>query len=109
MTATNLPPSPAFDLALYRAHQNPETNPQPLCDGREAEFVGYELPPSKEEARALCAPCPLLAICKESARLHEAPGWGIKGGIAWYEGKQWHWLEKFGLLPDLYDDEQALE
>jgi hypothetical protein len=87
-----------FNAALDRAKRD-RAAPQPACDGRPATFVDYNVPPTEKECRALCEPCPLLAICRASARA-QGPEWGIRGGIAWQGGKQYHWLERFGLLPE---------
>ena len=88
-----------FDQALARARRDPD-QPQPLCDGRADEFTP-DVPPSEKEAKALCADCPLLAMCKEAAKGRAE--WGVHGGIVWLDGKQWHWLARFGLLSGEYE------
>ncbi len=88
----NRPKLPEFSEALHRAEQDPKA-PQPLCKGRYDEFLNYTSSPSKEEARALCAGCPLLMMCAASAR-QQRPAWGVQGGIAWERGRQSHWLKK---------------
>jgi hypothetical protein len=88
---TNRPMIPEFSAAL-RAAEIDERRPQPLCKGRD-EFISYQTAPQKAEARAMCAPCPLLSLCNASAR-HQRPAWGVQGGIAWERGRQSHWLKK---------------
>lgn len=94
----NEPASAEFTEALEDARKN-RTAPQPLCKGRPEAYMDYdEIPPSEAECKALCAPCPLLAICKRSAVKNQRPAHGVQGGIAWQDGKQYHWLEKLGHL-----------
>jgi hypothetical protein len=81
-------------LALALAENDPK-RPQPKCVERFDLYVDYDKPPNEEEAKELCSGCPLLDICRRSA-LADKPAWGVKGGIAWDEGKQRHWLEKLG-------------
>lgn len=94
---TNRPRTHEFQEALNRADES-RSEPQPLCRGREDEFVHYSATPSKEEARALCedergVACPLMKVCKPSARI-ERPAWGVQAGIAWNMGRQSHWLKQ---------------
>lgn len=70
------------------------------CRGREAEFTEYCDPrptrdedtdgryamPSREHAKQMCAPCPLLELCKDYAHL-DRPDFGIWGGQRWLGGK----------------------
>lgn len=84
----------AFNDALARAHIDPDA-PQPTCIKLPAQYVDYETPPSEAAARDMCRSCPLLDLCRESARV-EKPSWGVHGGIAWVNGKQHHWLVKLG-------------
>ena len=88
----------AFDEALDQAHLYPDA-PQPLCHGK-PELYTADIPPSEKRAKELCAPCPLLAICKEAARGRAE--WGVRGGIVWLDGKQFHWLARFSLLTGEY-------
>ncbi|WP_415134576.1 WhiB family transcriptional regulator [Microbacterium sp.] len=70
-----------------------EGAPQPLCAGRSAEFMDYEgYPPSEDEAKAMCAGCPLLEQCNLNAR-QQLPSWGVWGGIAWIDRRQAHILK----------------
>lgn len=99
---TNRPPLAPFIDALNLAHVDPDA-PQPLCDERTAEFVDYDVSPGEEAAAALCVDadgeeCPLMKVCRESAR-YERPEWGVRAGVAWKGGKQLHWLTKLGHLP----------
>lgn len=87
-----------FQVALDLADES-SAEPQPLCRGREEEFVHYSHPPSRDESEALCADqsgvdCPLKALCRASA-LEERPAWGVQGGIAWDLGRQAHWVKAF--------------
>lgn len=79
-----------FQKALDLADES-KSEAQPLCRGREDEFVHYSESPSQEEAEQKCAACPLMEVCLASARV-ERPAWGIRGGIAWDMGRQAHWL-----------------
>ncbi len=91
--------TPAFEAALEEARKDRKA-PQPLCVGNPGPFMDYEgAPPSEEECRALCAPCPLLAICKKSAS-YQRPEHGVQGGIAWLGGKQFAWLLKLGHIDE---------
>jgi hypothetical protein len=88
--------TPEFAEALALAHAD-ENAPQPACHGRTWDFVDYQTTPDRAAARKLCAGtspsdprrCPLLDVCKPSA-LQERPDWGVQGGIAWVNGRQWH-------------------
>lgn len=64
---------------------------------RDDAFVEFEDPrysdegpkppmPTTEQAAAMCAGCPLLAMCNEFAE-REKPDWGIHGGRIWIGGK----------------------
>jgi len=86
-----------FRIALYRARRH-DDQPQPLCLDRQAEFSDYEESPDEPTARAMCVDCPLLAVCLESA-MQSKPDWGVWGGIAWDQGRQVHWLRRFGIQP----------
>lgn len=52
------------------------------------EFVAYpeENLPTPERAAAMCAPCPILQLCREYG-FATKPGSGIWGGIVWVDGK----------------------
>jgi hypothetical protein len=93
--------TPEFNAALSLANRDPRA-PQPHCVNRWQDFDADDMP-SEEAAAALCAPCPLLAICRDSARL-ERPEGGVMGGILWRDGKQFHWLEKLGHLSEEKSD-----
>ncbi|GAB2699315.1 hypothetical protein BKA24_001785 [Microbacterium marinum] len=81
-------PLPGFTAALELANEKPAA-PQPYCAGSGPAYADYVTPPSAEVARQMCAPCPLMELCRASA-LHEKPAWGVHGGIAWVNGRQWH-------------------
>ena len=91
---------PEFKAALRKANLNPRA-PQPLCKGREAEYVDYpaSMTPDEREAEALCEECPLLSLCNSSAK-QERPAWGVQGGIAWDMGIQVHWRKKLSRKVD---------
>ena len=78
--------TPTFDAALTLARENPK-KPQPLCLDRTAEFADYTMAPTPKQAEELCEPCPLLALCKASAR-KTRPAWGVHGGEHWDMGKR---------------------
>lgn len=82
-----------YTEALQDAHQS-KRNPQPLCEGRSAEFVDYETGqhPDEETAAAMCAPCPLFEVCQTNAK-QQKPVHGVWGGIAWIDRKQAHLQE----------------
>ena len=70
---------PEYVNALEDNASNPgKTLP---CFGRYAEFVDYGAGdvPTEEEARALCAPCPIIDLCYANAR-HRGEVWGVWGG-----------------------------
>lgn len=83
-----------FADALRRAAGDPR-EPQPKCVERYDLYADYDDIPSEEEALALCVGCPLLEVCYDSARV-ERPSWGVRGGVAWKDGRQHHWLVKLG-------------
>lgn len=87
-----------FEIAIAQAEKDPN-RPQPACVGHSDEFVDYEPEdvPDEETAALLCERCPLLALCYKSATKSK-PEWGVWGGVAWYQGKQLRWLERFGYL-----------
>lgn len=85
-------PIEVFDHALSIARRH-EDAPQPACIGRPAQFVDYVNPPSEEEARQMCAPCPLLMLCRKAASKSNTQ-WGVQGGIVWANGRQYHWSRK---------------
>lgn len=82
----NRPVTPAYQDVLRTARRDPHA-PQPKCLERGEEYAFYEHPPTRAEAKELCEGCPLLAVCRESAR-RERPAWGVRGGIAWNMGTQ---------------------
>ncbi len=86
-----LPRLPEFEGALSLAAKRPAA-PQPDCldDPIYTDFVS---PPPAEIARKMCADCPLLLLCRESA-LRERPAWGVQGGIVWVFGQQYHLRRK---------------
>lgn len=86
----NSPRTHEFQEALDLADESAD-EPQYLCRGREDEFAHYEESPQKEVAEALCADCPLRALCLASAK-KEKPAWGVRGGVAWDMGRQVHWV-----------------
>ena len=96
------PRSAEFEGALELAYRDPD-EPQPLCEGKWAEFSDYVTPPDEQTCIDMCAPCPLLDICRENARATR-PSWGIQGGIAWKQGRQAHWLVKLGHYGDEVDE-----
>src|SRR5690606_11571298 len=55
----------------------------PLCSGREAEFIDYDEAPSPEQARNMCAGCPLLDPCRRYGEA--ARPFGVWGGNV-YDG-----------------------
>jgi hypothetical protein len=60
---------------------------QVKCETSPDEFVLYDISPSKEVAKAMCAGCPMLVLCREQA-LATKPAWGVMGGIAWNNRRQ---------------------
>lgn len=59
----------------------------PSCVGRPTVFSDYEEPPTPAEAKALCAGCPMLVLCKTFAQETKV-AWGVWAGIAWEDGRQ---------------------
>ena len=80
-----------FEGALRNARANPWAD-QPACNN-DPTFTLYETAPSVDEAREMCAPCPLLDLCRASA-LETKPAWGVWGGIVWVMGRQYHLRRK---------------
>lgn len=58
---------------------------RPLCLGREAEFVDYEVPPSAEAAKEMCRGCPVFDLCDSYATKVQRPTWGVWAGRVWVE------------------------
>lgn len=56
------------------------------CEGRADEFVLYAFTPTADDAAALCAGCPMAALCLERATVTHQ-GWGVWGGVAFVDGK----------------------
>lgn len=61
-------------------------NNEPLCAGREKEYVDYEFEPTINEAYNMCAGCPLLVQCSRFANA-SGPDHGVWGGEVWKQGK----------------------
>lgn len=104
---TNRPRTHEFQAALDLADES-TSEPQPLCRGREDEFVHYSKTPTKEAADALCRDeqgnrCPLREVCFASARV-ERPSWGVQAGIAWNFGRQAHWLKEDAVIGEDFSD-----
>ena len=59
----------------------------PRCNGREAEYVDYDEPPTAGRAQIRCTGCPFLEKCRTYSDL-EKPGWGIYGGNSWVDGRK---------------------
>ena len=59
-----------------------------LCEGLGFAFFEYATmaEPQVFEAQVMCAECPLLAACREKARITR-PVWGVYGGEVWRDGK----------------------
>jgi hypothetical protein len=76
-------PRSEFEKMLREASRNDWA---PDCKDRPDEFVMYDIPPTKDRAKALCAECPLLQMCGADARITK-PGWGIWGGNVWVDGR----------------------
>jgi hypothetical protein len=59
-----------------------------LCEGLEHAFIDYQTMAEPEvfEAQVMCASCPILAACRERARITR-PAWGVYGGEVWREGR----------------------
>lgn len=75
------------EYALYEQAHDDDT-PDPDGDAGEVLFVRYEEEglPTAEEAEAMCAGCPVLALCKEYGDIGKF-GSGIWGGVRWVDGK----------------------
>lgn len=58
----------------------------PCHDTEAAELFFSERPAELEEAKALCAQCPLLAECRQGA-LDRAEPWGVWGGAIFDSGR----------------------
>lgn len=58
------------------------------CKGRSPEFTDWDTdtPPSAAKARELCAPCPLLELCRDAA-LEREESWFVWGGLVFIDGK----------------------
>lgn len=82
----NRPATENYNAALREARKSPR-KPQPKCLARGELYAFYDQPPTRAEAKELCEGCPLLDVCRESAR-RERPAWGVRGGIAWNMGTQ---------------------
>lgn len=88
---------PEFAQALRDAHREELREdgtyaPQPLCLDNPGPWTDYGYPlPTARQAEALCAPCPLLEMCRSTAK-HRQPHWGVQGGITWIQGRQAHLL-----------------
>lgn len=91
-------PFKGFSDVLTAANVN-EKAPQPLCEGRSAEFVDYEVGqhPDEATAAAMCAGCPLLEMCLTNAR-QQMPVHGVWGGIAWIDRRQAHLIEPIPVI-----------
>lgn len=106
-------PLPEFDEALDAARRSKKA-PQPKCDGQPMVYVDYTTPPSAEIARELCAGagpkdparCKLYDLCRASA-LAERPDWGVRGGIVWVNGRQYHLRRTATHDVDELEDEAA--
>lgn len=81
------PEEGVFNRALDRAHMG--DGPAPMCDGLSEVFVDYRSAPTKDEAREMCEPCPLITLCRASAR-SVRPDHGVWGGEVWDRGRRLH-------------------
>lgn len=79
-----------YSEALSEAGRDPSA-PQPLCRWQPETYVDYDEDsiPDEFEAQELCIECPLFELCFDNAR-RTHPGWGVWGGVAWVNGRQWH-------------------
>lgn len=59
------------------------------CFGRELEFVDYQAAPSPEQAEVMCGGCPMYALCLAGSE-ESRPAWGVRAGVAWYQGHKHH-------------------
>lgn len=78
-----------FFHALEASHNG--DGPAPDCDQRPDEFVDYEVRPTPEDAEIMCSACPLLTLCRDSARRRK-PAWGVWGGEVWVSKRRVHLL-----------------
>jgi WhiB family redox-sensing transcriptional regulator len=58
----------------------------PCHDAEAAELFFSERPAQLEQAKALCATCPLIAECRQGA-LDRAEPWGVWGGAIFESGR----------------------
>lgn len=58
------------------------------CNGKPEEFTDWDTdnPPTAAKATELCAPCPLLTLCREAA-IERGEQWYIWGGLLFLDGK----------------------
>lgn len=56
------------------------------CMDKPERYVDYIIPPTEDEAEALCAGCPMRALCAEFAAATK-PGTGVWGGERWKYGR----------------------
>lgn len=105
-------PVRAYSAALTAARQN-EDAPQPYCLDAPETYVDYPTGqhPDEATAAAMCAPCPLLDLCRENAK-QQLPEHGVWGGIAWVNRRQAHLMveaEDIGELRVVADPTLELE
>jgi hypothetical protein len=83
-------PFKPYSDALTQANDN-ENAPQPYCLDASEKYVDYPVGshPDEATAAAMCAPCPLLEVCRENAK-QQLPVHGVWGGIAWVDRRQAH-------------------
>lgn len=92
---------PEYTKAMNDAHEEvvqPDGSviPHPKCDDNPGPYADYGYPlPTQAEAEALCEGCwfyeQLNNVCLRNGK-HRAPAWGIRGGVAFVEGRQVHLL-----------------
>ena len=63
------------------------------CAGKPELYVDYDIPPSAEQAAALCEGCPIAELCLEYA-LVTKQAWGVWGGHIIVAGKVLDEVEK---------------
>lgn len=75
-----------------------------LCHNNYEKWTDYDERsiPTEEEARAMCAGCPLFAACGNTAEATK-PGWGVWAGEVWVYGQRFNESMR-GTLEDDFDE-----
>jgi hypothetical protein len=81
-------PPTALELANVTDFNTARKFVDPLCNNKPGMFSDYDedVIPSPRNAMKMCAPCPLLALCRDYARTTK-PDWGVWGGQVWVFGE----------------------